>query len=205
MTAVIEEKPYVFDTGFETPVSGPKIGANFLKLSDGDKAAIRLLSEPTKYATHWINADKRSVLCSKKATGHCIICDDPTIPRDEKYASLKFGANVFLHAIQGAADDKYAPINEARLWEGSQATLKALKAAVDEAEGYKDTDFTVQRMGEGTATKYMVMPRKKTLPVPDDLEVVDLQAYYTQKMNAEQGVQPVSGTDGDTPDQFTDQ
>lgn len=119
---------------------GPGSGV-FLRLKDGDRIQGIFRGDPSIFRQHWVGG--RSALCEGKATcEHCKAGDKP---------KFRFRIN-FLTKIDGV----WMP----KVFEQGYGTYLDLKEMHEGSYDLQVTLVTLSRTGEGTDTRYRVLPVK---------------------------------------------
>jgi len=132
---------------------------NFLKIEPNKPAVIRLLDKaPYSLRKHWDQAKKTSIVCNGEG---CTLCAEGHEPRQT------WAANVYSH-------DQ----SKVLVFEWGPSVMKILKT-IDtdlEKQGIKieDTDLSVSKSGTGLETKYAVVPRMKSMSIPEGLELHEI-------------------------------
>lgn len=191
-----------FEESWDVEVSGPQSNATFLRLKNGESAVLRILSKPFKVKDHW--HDGRSVMCGKDHGVPCPICGTVDPDGNQRWPRTRWGFSVYVHGAQLGGASKMEPIEEPRVFEVSNSTFQTIQAVVKEivADGgnWKDTDLKITRGGEERKPIYTVLPRTKSLPVPEDTEIPDLNALYTARLAKAAG--NTNGNGNGQPDPF---
>lgn len=176
----------------EKEPSGP--GSGYLKLADGEKVYLRLLTAPVRYRKHWNESARKSTLCSKHETGACDVCDDTELDRDTRYARFTFSIPVFVFG-RTEKGKKYNEQNEVLIWEQGGKVFDTLAATVCELPNNgMDTTFAITRLGERQQTAYTLVPTNKAMDLPPGLEIPDLSAYYAERISGVKLRNPKAGT-----------
>lgn len=161
-----------------------RAGGSFLRLkAAGDKAAVTLLAPPVQFRQHFDRSTNTATICTKRETGACVICDDYNLDKDERYASDRFGISVYVHSTKDEGAQAAQTVNEVQTFEQSGRTFDTLKANVDElGDDWNKRQLTIKRTGIGKDTMYLVVTGSKNVPLPADLEIPDLAAFYMQQI-----------------------
>lgn len=165
-------------------------GGVFLRLKgDKDKAAITLLDQPVRFLQHFI--DKKSSVCTKRETGKCAICEDESIAPKDRYPSERFVIAVYVHSTFENGAIEAQKVGEVQILEQSGGTYDALLATVQELEDdWNKRSITIKREGVGLKTRYHVVAGAKNIPVPTDIVIPDLAAYYADQIGVKQETAP---------------
>lgn len=146
------------DIGGGSRTNAQGSGGNlFVKMKSGDKINGVFKGDPQIFRIHWIGG--RSSLCGgKNQCEHCAAGDK---------AKFRFKLNL-VSKIDG--------VWTAQIYEGGYQTYQELKALHEGGYDLEQTPVTISRTGEGTETKYKVipLPPKNTAITPNDLKSIDL-------------------------------
>jgi hypothetical protein len=128
------------DVGNSKSGSGPSSGL-FIKLKGGEKVQGVFMGDPHIFRVHWVGG--RSSLCQgKESCENCKAGDK---------AKFRFRLN-FLTKVDA--------VWQAKVFEQSYSTYLELKEMHESAYSLPTTLVTVSRTGEGTETRYRVLPVK---------------------------------------------
>jgi hypothetical protein len=197
----MEKKDINFETDWDVEVSAPSSGTTFLRLKNGESAVIRVLSKPFEFKEHW--HDGRSVMCGRDEGIPCAICGTKDEEGKDRWPRKKFAVVTYVHAAKLGGKDKNEPMEEVRVFEMSGSTFQALQGVVqglkEDERDWKQTDLSVARGGEDRKPIYTIMPRSKALSVPEGLELPDLNALYTARLNKHVKAPDLPAPNGEDP------
>ena len=140
----------------------------FIKMKDGDKITGIFRGEPKIFKVHWVAG--RSSLCTYDG---CALCDQAQTNEKLK-AKFRFQLN-FITKADG--------VWLAKIYEGSYQTYKELKELHESDYNLEETAVSIKRNGEGTDTRYAIMPIKNN----GGLKPADLKAIASIPLNPLKG------------------
>lgn len=127
------------DVGGNKGSNGGPSGGTFLKLKDGEKIQGVFMGDPHPFRQHWVGG--RSYVCVGKAEcEHCKAGDK---------SKFRFRIN-FLTKVDG--------VWTAKVYENGYGMYLDLKEMHEDSYELPTTLVSLSRAGEGTETKYRVMP-----------------------------------------------
>ena len=148
-------------------VGGPRSSVSkkdgvFISLKDGEKIEGVFKGEPHIFKQHWTN--KKSILCEGK---DCLLCLEGDTPK------FRFKINLITLDKEGF----YTP----RIFEQGYGTYTEMKALHEGEYELDKTVVSITRRGEGTDTRYKILPVKNQLPedkiaLLDKVPLLDLKA-----------------------------
>jgi hypothetical protein len=126
---------------------------NFLKLKSGESATGVFRGDPVDFKNHWLQAEKRSVLCKgKDECEHCKAGDKPKFRFRLNFVVNENGAFV------------------AKIFEQGWTVYEALKAIHEGGYDLTKHKMKVTRHGSGTDTSYNIIPVPNGA-LPKELEI----------------------------------
>lgn len=171
----------------EDVAAAGKDGNPFFACEDGDNA-VRIVSEPFKRVTHYVEAEKRSYRCTAKDMGMCGHCSEENKPK-KKYVCY----------IIDRAD---GIIKIAEFGMSIMGALDKFRVTKDyEFETVPAYDIIITKTGKGRDnTKYTVVAaRSNTALTPDELKAIeelrpiaDVIAAIENKQNSAEPTAPVT-------------
>jgi hypothetical protein len=133
----------------------------FIRLKDGEKVNGVFRGDPYEYYLHWI--ENKSVECAgKESCIHCWAGDK---------ARFRFKLNLIC---------KVDGVWIARILEQGWSVYEALRDLHENGYDLEQTAVSISRSGEGTSTKYTVLP----LPNNGGLKPADFAAVHKVPLNA---------------------
>jgi hypothetical protein len=143
--------------------SGEKKGDGklFVRLKDGEKVNGVFRGDPHEYYLHWVEG--KSYECGGKAAS-CIHCEAGDKPR------FRFKLNLIA---------KQDGVWMARILEQGWSVYEALRDLHENGYDLEQTAVSIARTGEGTNTKYTVLP----LPKNGGLKEADFAAIHKIPLN----------------------
>lgn len=155
-------------------------GGLFVKLKNGDKINGVFRGNPEIFNLHWVN--KRPVDCDGPQCAHCKAGDK---------AKFRFRLNLITRV-----DGVYV----ARIFDGNYGTYLDLKDLHESGYNLEETALTIARSGEGTDTRYTVIPMPKNGGLTDK----DFQAIAAIPLNTLRGEPEPAPKSAEAPSQQGD-
>lgn len=166
----------VFGSNWDSYEGSDKVSSTggFFKLKDGEKATIRIASNPFRYYTFKLEGDKMPMMDKEAAElldnrGIEDIVEDQTITVGERFAFVIYNRSA----------------NKPQIWSGISKTVFDQIAALnrearEDSSDVMQHDLTVTRTGEGTATKYAVSFALKSKDFTDQEQAACLNESVTK-------------------------